>query len=249
MSEEQQYAPEDLPPREYIGASTRFRRMEAAAGWAEDPQKRLPRPLRDKDNASLQAELLAVDEQMLEDYAILKRVHFKVVAQAEKAIDEGADEKLLHQHVRRFQMSSNQLKHLIPTHGELAKKIATANGKRGIKQDFMHERAVKVVEGVLFEMDKAYEDEGFGAWMPFAFPDQWIMFTGAMSRVLAANGLLHAKNPEQYRRFFEETPFVERIPKSQVAGGSKLATSLAYRPVHAWVAEQERLRQRGPPSQ
>ncbi|MCC6574012.1 MAG: hypothetical protein IT462_09485, partial [Planctomycetes bacterium] len=42
------------------------------------------------------------------------------------------------------------------------------------------------------------------------FPDQWLMFCGVMTRVLAANGLIHAKHADVYRRLMEETPGVER---------------------------------------
>jgi hypothetical protein len=44
--------------------------------------------------------------------------------------------------------------------------------------------------------------------MPFRFPDQWLMFCGVMRRVLAANGLIHPENPDDYRHFLEETPYV-----------------------------------------
>ena len=36
------------------------------------------------------------------------------------------------------------------------------------------------------------------------------MFCGVMSRVLAANGLVHSDNPELYRKILEETPSVPR---------------------------------------
>ena len=56
---------------------------------------------------------------------------------------------------------------------------------------------------------RSFDKLGFGAWMPFRFPDQWLMFCSVMQRVLAANGLIHSSHPEIYRRLLEETPPVD----------------------------------------
>jgi hypothetical protein len=74
---------------------------------------------------------------------------------------------------------------------------------------FLENRAVAVVLHTLLEMDQAFQDVGFGAWMPFRYPDQWLLFCNLMQKVLAANGLIHAKDPDVYRRLLEDTPEVE----------------------------------------
>jgi hypothetical protein len=74
---------------------------------------------------------------------------------------------------------------------------------------FMWDRAHGVVAGTLLHLDKHFEDAGFGAWMPFRFPDQWLMFCGVLRRVLAANGLIHSQHADVYRRLLDETPPVD----------------------------------------
>ncbi len=80
---------------------------------------------------------------------------------------------------------------------------------RDKKTEFLEDRAVGVVKQTLLALDKVYSKVGFGSWMPFRFPDQWLMFCGVMSRVLAANGLMYATSPKAYRKLLEETPPVE----------------------------------------
>ena len=77
------------------------------------------------------------------------------------------------------------------------------------KTSFMWDRAHGVVAATLLHMDESWDKLGFGAYMPFRYPDQWLMFCGVMQRVLAANGLIHSKNADVYRRLLEETPPVE----------------------------------------
>jgi hypothetical protein len=77
------------------------------------------------------------------------------------------------------------------------------------RRAFMENRAVAVVLHTLLAMDQKFIDVGFGAWMPFRYPDQWLLFCNLLQKVLAANGLIHAKNPDTYRRLLEETPPVE----------------------------------------
>jgi hypothetical protein len=77
------------------------------------------------------------------------------------------------------------------------------------RQAFLEDRAVAVVKQTLLALDDRFIRVGFGAWMPFRYADQWLMFCGVMSRVLAANGLVHSENPEAYRKILEETPPVE----------------------------------------
>lgn len=90
---------------------------------------------------------------------------------------------------------------------------ASARDKR---EEFMEDRAVAVVKETLLALDEQFEDVGFGSWMPFRYPDQWLMFCGVMLRVLAANNLIHAKDPDVYRRLLQETPSV--IQDWRIAG-------------------------------
>jgi hypothetical protein len=73
----------------------------------------------------------------------------------------------------------------------------------------MQDRAIAVIYATLLHLDKSFSEIGFGSWMPFRFPDQWLSFCGVMTRVLAANGLLHSKHADVYRRLLDETPMVE----------------------------------------
>jgi hypothetical protein len=61
----------------------------------------------------------------------------------------------------------------------------------------------------LLHLDEQFRDVGFGSWMPFRFPDQWLAFCGIMRRVLAANGLIHSRHADVYRKLLDETPAVE----------------------------------------
>ena len=90
------------------------------------------------------------------------------------------------------------------------RQIAKLAAVMDTRAAFLHDRAHAVVADTLFAMDEAFEQVGFGSWMPFRYPDQWLIFTGLLSRVLAANGLIGAKNAAVYRRLLEETPPVER---------------------------------------
>jgi hypothetical protein len=74
------------------------------------------------------------------------------------------------------------------------------------KERFIQDRAVGLVNGSLLAMDQEFSELGFGAWMPFRFPDQWLAFCALLQRILAANGLIHSANAEVYRRLLEETP-------------------------------------------
>lgn len=87
-----------------------------------------------------------------------------------------------------------------------ARELIQRASKRDIRRTFIEDRAVGVVRETLLELDKTFKDVGFGSWMPFRFPDQWLMFTGVMRRVLAANGLIAAKHADVYRRLLQETP-------------------------------------------
>ena len=89
---------------------------------------------------------------------------------------------------------------------EVAHKLVDASTKLDIRKAFMEDRAVAVVHGLLLHMEKEWRPLGFGAWMPFRWPDQWFSFCGLLRRVLAANGLIHGKHADTYRKLLDETP-------------------------------------------
>ncbi|MEZ5991064.1 MAG: hypothetical protein R3E76_01745 [Planctomycetota bacterium] len=91
----------------------------------------------------------------------------------------------------------------------VAHKLIDDSKAVDMKTSFMWDRAHAVVAATLLHMDESFDKLGFGAWMPFRFPDQWLMFCSVMQRVLAANGLIHSSHPEIYRRLLEETPPVD----------------------------------------
>lgn len=74
------------------------------------------------------------------------------------------------------------------------------------RHSFLQNRAVAVVYATLLHLDDSFRELGFGAWMPFRFPDQWLAFCGVLRRVLAANGLIHSEHAETYRKLLDETP-------------------------------------------
>ena len=95
---------------------------------------------------------------------------------------------------------------------EVFKRLVQQAMSQDIKQSFIWDRAHAVVASTLLHLDDEFDKVGFGSWMPFRYPDQWLMFVGVMRRVLAANGLIHSDNPEQYRKLLEETdPVVPEI--------------------------------------
>jgi len=112
---------------------------------------------------------------------------------------------------------------LIPLAEKGARLIVMASAKRAelahiladqafgldTRKLFLQDRAVAVVYATLLHLDEQFRDVGFGSWMPFRFPDQWLAFCGIMRRVLAANGLIHSKHADTYRKLLDETPPVE----------------------------------------
>jgi hypothetical protein len=96
-----------------------------------------------------------------------------------------------------------------PKRTALALELIQLAGALEVKLAFFHDRAHAVINQTLLHLDQQYQDIGFGSWMPFRFPDQWLSFCGIMTRVLAANGLMHAKHADTYRKLLDETPPVE----------------------------------------
>jgi len=124
--------------------------------------------------------------------------------------------------------------------------------KADTKEAFMQDRAVAVVHATALHLDEEFQELGFGAWMPFRWPDQWLSFCGVLRRVLAANGLIHSKHADVYRKLLDETPPVEferdpekrlrqsRIPKN-LARGFRLQSAETLEDLSDWVLY------RGPP--
>jgi hypothetical protein len=99
---------------------------------------------------------------------------------------------------------------------EVFKRLIKHAMQQDLKEAFYWDRAHAVVATTLLHLDDEFEDVGFGSWMPFRYPDQWLMFCGVMNRVLAANGLVYSNDPEQYRKLLDETDPV--IPKIRDIG-------------------------------
>jgi hypothetical protein len=96
-----------------------------------------------------------------------------------------------------------------PVRAAIARELIAMAMELETKQSFLWDRAHGLVCGTLLHMDEHWEEMGFGSWMPFRYPDQWLSFCGIMTRILAANGLIHAKHADVYRRLLDETPPVE----------------------------------------
>jgi len=87
---------------------------------------------------------------------------------------------------------------------ECALKLVEMTKKQDLKEAFMWDRAHAVVAATLLHLDEEFQEVGFGSWMPFRYPDQWLMFCGIMKRVLAANGLIYAEHADTYRRLLDD---------------------------------------------
>ncbi|MCB9935623.1 MAG: hypothetical protein H6840_08005 [Planctomycetes bacterium] len=137
------------------------------------------------------------------------------------------------------------LEKLLPLAEKGARLLVTASGKRAelahklvdralgmdIRRSFLQDRAIGVVYATLLSLDEQFRDVGFGSWMPFRFPDQWLSFCGIMRRVLAANGLIHSKHADVYRRLLDETPPVEI--EGEVQDRVKMAKT-PHNPARCW---------------
>jgi hypothetical protein len=103
---------------------------------------------------------------------------------------------------------------------ELGREMYARAAKTDLKQEFVNDRAHAAVSGWLLHLDMAFQDLGFGGWMPFRYADQWLTFVSLTRKLLAANGLITPKGPNHWRKFLEETPEVEteddplKLPKS-----------------------------------
>ncbi len=95
---------------------------------------------------------------------------------------------------------------IAPARAKLAHELVKRAKAADLKEEFYENRAVAVVKHTLCQLDDAFQDLGFGGWMPFRTIDQWLMFCGFMQRILAANGLIHSEHADVYRRLLDETP-------------------------------------------
>lgn len=102
--------------------------------------------------------------------------------------------------------ATRQLPMVVAARVRMAKEVSVLAAAKDKHEMFLEDRAVGVVKNTILALDKQFREVGFGSWMPFRFPDQWLMFCGVLRRVLAANGLIHSKHAEIYRRLLEETP-------------------------------------------
>jgi hypothetical protein len=94
---------------------------------------------------------------------------------------------------------------------DLEAKLRPAEADAKLKEDLYQDKGVSVVTDTLVSMGKTFGDLGFGYWMPFRYPDQWLMFGGLLQRVLAAHGLVPSGNAAIYRKLMEETPPITPI--------------------------------------
>ena len=107
---------------------------------------------------------------------------------------------------------------------EAEEKYSTLTADAELRKWFLQDRAVHVVLDMCFHMDEQFREVGFGNWMPFRYPDQWLMFCGVMQRVLAAHGLIKSQvDPEVWRKLLDETP-----PISSISEGAKIGPPTSY---------------------
>jgi hypothetical protein len=114
--------------------------------------------------------------------------------------------------IRCGSQAAERLKVLTLERRRVAYLCVEASAKVDVKGSFMEDRAVALAHGTLLALDRAFTDLGFGAWMPFRYPDQFLMMTSLMEKLFAANGLITPKGANHWRKFIEETPDVERAP-------------------------------------
>ena len=132
---------------------------------------------------------------------------------------------------------------------ELAHKLVAIALQLDTRKSFLQDRAVAVVYATLLHMEETFREVGFGSWMPFRYPDQWLAFCGIMRRVLAANGLIHSENAETYRKLLDETPPVEGEPRDrakQARSPENIAQAHGNRGVGTLAELAERLKPKPP---
>jgi hypothetical protein len=152
--------------------------------------------------------------EALDDLCQLRDFHRQMIQAGLDVLNGGTREGLKPEHVLRFaQASARSLPNVIERRRKIAAECAEVACRKDIRARFLEDRAHAVVHNTLLHLSEEFRDAGFASFMPFRYPDQWLMFCGVMRRVLAANGLIHAKDPDVYRRLLEETPYVETAPE------------------------------------
>ncbi|KAA0215949.1 hypothetical protein EDM80_04820, partial [bacterium] len=111
-----------------------------------------------------------------------------------------------------------------------------------LKTRFIEDRATAITRGTLLALDKAFLDLGFGGWMPFRYPDQFLMMTSLMEKLFAANGLITPKGANHWRRFIEDTPEVCKAEPLRMPEG------ISNQPRCASVKRMWHSNQRDPPA-
>lgn len=171
-------------------------------GGPDSPDDKLRSPLAE---LNFQADL-----ETLQSLRIVESFHLDMVMMASRVLRGG--EPLggmrVDQALRLGQYSARELPKVAMLRRQVMQESANRACEKDIREAFIWDRAHAVVANTLLALDKQFTEVGFGSWMPFRFPDQWLMFCGVMRRVLAANGLIHTKDPDVYRRLLEETPYV-----------------------------------------
>ena len=177
-----------------------------SAGWFP-PHEEMPEAITAPHDNTRAIEL----EVSMQGLRALDDIFFALSAKAGHARENYADYK-----ASELGALSNALQRVVALRVKLARRAAKLAAQRDLRVDFLHDRAHAVVRDTLLHLDKKFWDVGFGGWMPFRFPDQWLMFVGVLRRVLAANGLIHSPHAQVYRKLLEDTPYPHDESREQV---------------------------------
>jgi hypothetical protein len=167
------------------------------------------RPLTPKDDDIAPAAarvLLAAERVHMETLTRVQVFLEHMLGQAELVMEgESGKSRLPAKETLRLGYDAARL--LVSVSGErvqCAHRQTALERRAGPREDFLNDRALAVVKGTLLELNEHYGEQGFGAWMPFSGPDQWLIFCDLMNKVLAGNGLIHSENAETYMRLLKE---------------------------------------------
>lgn len=148
-----------------------------------------------------------IDLEAIDSLGVAVNFHRRMIEAGNAVLDGNPPDGVKPEVVLRLaQSSARSMKDCVLARHGLLRATAASCMDNDVRAAFMEDRANAVVHATLMALDEKFREVGFGAWMPFRFPDQWLMFCGVLRRVLAANGLIHSDNPEVYRRLLEETP-------------------------------------------
>ena len=151
-----------------------------------------------------------IDLEAIDLLGLAANFHRRMIETGNAVLDGNAPEGIKPEVILRLaQSSARAMKDVVLARRDLLREAASSCLENDLRAAFMEDRAHAVVHATLLALDEKFQEVGFGSWMPFRFPDQWLMFCGVLRRVLAANGLIHSQDPDVYRRLLEETPPVE----------------------------------------